>query len=594
MSFRYLLTALLVATAIPCAIRAQNSHRPVPKEWLTFAESSGYKKTPRYPETLRFARDLAKLSPFIRYVSAGKSSEGREIPLLIATEGEDFTPEGAKRSGKSVILVQAAIHAGESDGKDAGFALLRDIALFPEMRFLLKHNVILFIPIYNVDGHEIFSRYNRINQNGPEEMGFRANSANQNLNRDYMKADTAETRSWLSLWNRWNPDFFIDCHVTDGADFRYNITWEYARHQEAPELLKAWMGTHFPEVVQRTESTGNLLSPYIQLADSADPTKGMFAFIATPKFATGYTPLRNRTGLLIEAHSLKDYQSRVRGTYDLLVNMIGEIVRSADSLKKANAAADLAASRLGESQTDKAGFPLALRISREAGKYAFKGLSVRYEDSYASGGKRLVYGTEPLDVTIPWYDTAEVTKSVVPPRYYIVPPQWTDVIERLSLHGIQFERLSVGKVIEVESYRFEEPKWAVAPFEGHITLSARSVPIKEKREYPKGSAVVPVGQTSAAVAIHLLEPDGPDSFFYWGFFNSIFERKEYAEAYALEALAAEMLANDPALKAEFEEKLKDEKFASSPRARLNFFYDRSGYREETGVYPVGRIMTVDF
>jgi hypothetical protein len=317
----------------------------------------------------------------------------------------------------------------------------------------------------------------------------------------------------------------------------------------------------------------------------------MFAFIATPRFATGYTPLRNRIGLLIEAHSLKDYRSRVRGTYDLVKNMIGEIVRSRISLIEANRIADKEAAHRGASSKTGYKFPLALRISRDAGKYDFKGFGIRYEDSAVSGAKRLIYESEPLDVTIPFYDGADVTKSVVPPAYYIIPPQWVEVTERLSYHGIKFERLPEDRSIEVESYTFEEPKWAAAPFEGRITLSAKSVPYKEKRMYPKGSVVIPVDQTASAVAIHLLEPDGPDSLFYWGFFNSIFERKEYAEAYALEKLAADMLKADPQLKAEFEAKLMDEKFASNARARLNFFYERSQYRERTGVYPVGRILT---
>ena len=582
-----LVFAVLALLAVSNTVRAQSNPRPVPPEWITYAEKTGYRETPRYQETVDYAKKLADGSPLIRYFSAGRSSEGREIPLLVAAEGGDFDPASARKAGKAVILIQAAIHAGESDGKDAGFALLRDIALFKDDRALLKDTVVLFIPIYNVDGHELFSKYNRINQNGPEEMGFRANSANQNLNRDYMKADTHETRSWLTLWNIWSPDIFIDCHVTDGADFQYNITWEYARHQEAPAPLKAWMDRHYLEkVVPETEEYGDLLSPYIQLADRNDLTRGMFTFIATPRFATGYTPLRNRIGLLIEAHSLKPYKSRVRGTYDLLKSMIAEVSASKDSLIAANGEADRLASERGKTHED---FPLSLRLTREPTSRDFKGVSFTYEDSYASGGKKLVYGSDPVNVTIPWYDTTQVSASVKAPTYYIVPAEWFEVIERLSFHGIGFERLNEAREIEVESYRFEDPKWASAPFEGRITLTAKAVEITEMRLFPKGSAVVPVSQPASAVLIHLLEPDGPDSLFYWGFFNAIFERKEYGEAYALEALASEMLAGDPKLKAEFEEKLKDENFAKNPRARLNFFYDRSGYKERLGVYPVGRV-----
>lgn len=561
----------------------------VPDEWRTYAEKTEYKRTPRYTETVDFSRRLADRSPFIEYRSIGKSPEGRDIPLLIAATVGNFDPRAAREAGKAVVLIQAGIHSGESDGKDAGLALFRDIAVTGSAAGLLKDTVILFIPIYNVDGHEMFGKFNRINQNGPEESGFRANSANQNLNRDYMKADNPETRAWLDLWNEWNPDFFIDCHVTDGADYRYNITWEYARHEEAPEPIKAWMAKHFEgKVIADVEERGNLLSPYLQFADRSDPTKGIFTFIATPRFATGYTPLRNRAGLLIEAHSLKPYAPRVKGTYDLLKEMIEEIGAEKASLLAANSAADKAASTRGG--RDSAPFPLALSIVREPSRtFELKGLEIRYVDSEASGAKRLVYGPQPKDISIPWFDGTTVSKAVLPPDFYIVPPQWNDVIDRLAAHGAAFSRLENETRIEVESYRFKDPKWATSSFEGRITLRAEAEPIRESRTFPKGSVVVPVAQKASAVVIHLLEPEAPDSLFYWGFFNAIFESKEYAETYALEELAEKMLANDPSIRREFEEMLKDESFAKDPRKRLAFFYDRSGYKERPGIYPVGRV-----
>jgi len=221
-------------------------------------------------------------------------------------------------------------------------------------------------------------------------------------------------------------------------------------------------------------------------------------------------------------------------------------------------------------------------------KLGFKGLEIRYEDSDISGAKKLVYGEKPIDAEIPWFDNAIVTASVTAPDYYLVPPQWRDVIERLQLHGVKFDRLASEISLKVESYRFEEPKWASFPFEGRITLSANAVPVEEERVFPAGTAVVPVAQIASAVAIHLLEPEAPDSLFYWGFFNAVFESKEYAETYALEQLAPKMLEEDDALRAEFEKRLEDPAFKASPRRRLMFFYDRSPFKEKTGVYPVGR------
>src|SRR5712691_13019545 len=195
---------------------SQNESRPVAPEWLTHAEKTNYRETPRYAATIEYSKRLDEASPLIKFQTFGKSGEGRDLPLLIAAEGETFTPEAARRVHKAVVLIQACIHAGEPDGKDAGLALLRDIAITKTRTGLLKNVVVLFIPIYNADGHERVSPYNRINQKGPVEMGWRATTTNQNLNRDYMKADAPETRAWLSLWNKWRHDLFIDCHVTDG------------------------------------------------------------------------------------------------------------------------------------------------------------------------------------------------------------------------------------------------------------------------------------------------------------------------------------------------------------------------------------------
>ncbi|MCY7348203.1 MAG: M14 family metallopeptidase, partial [Pyrinomonadaceae bacterium] len=550
-------------------------------------------KTPRYAETIAFARKLDRASDLIAYQSFGKSGEGRDLPLLIASNDKTFTVEAARKKGKAIILIQACIHAGESDGKDAGFALLRDIAITKTRADLLKDAVILFVPIYNVDGHENFNAFNRINQNGPDAMGFRATSANLNLNRDYMKADAPETRAFLQLWNRWKPDFFIDCHVTDGADFRYNLTYEFAHHAEVSSFIKDWMNDHFEKkVVASVEKEGNLLTHYLQF-DGREVTKGIETFIPTPRFATGYSPLRNRAGLLIETHSLKSYKSRVRGTYDVLRYTIEEINRNKASLFEANRQADAETVGRGKTYDANRKFPLRQEITKKSAPFEFKGVEYKLEDSEISGMKRIIYGTKPLDLTIPKFDEAVISASVAPPLYYIVPPQWTDVIEVLQAHGVQFQRLTKSLTVEVESYRFADVKWSNASFENRVTLNFKTNLIIETREFPPNSIVIPLAQETANVAIHLLEPNSPDSFVYWGFFNAIFEQKEYGEGYVLEKLAREMLAKKPELKKEFEEKLRDEKFAKNPFARLNFFYERSPYyaNQRIGFYPVGRITT---
>jgi hypothetical protein len=571
--------------------KAQSESKNIPQDWLTFAERSDYRKTPRYDETVAYSKKLDTASDLIVYKSFGKSGEGRDLPLLIAAGGGTFTPEATRKKAKAVVLIQACIHAGESDGKDAGLALLRDIAITKTRQDLLKDVVILFVPIYNVDGHENFNAFNRINQNGPEEMGFRATTANLNLNRDYMKADAPETRAFLKLWNEWKPDFFIDCHVTDGADFRYNVTYEYAHFQEVSPFIKNWMDEHFDKnIVPKVEGEGNLLTHYLQF-DGRDVSKGIETFIATPRFATGYVPLRNRAGLLIETHMLKPYKSRVRGTYDILRYTIEEIGENKISLLDANKKATEETIERGKTFDGRRQFALRIETTDKSIPFAFKGIEYRLEDSEISGAKRIIYGTKPLDITIPKFDEGKISVSVAPPLYYIVPPQWKDVVGVLEAHGIKFERLTKPLKVEVESYRFSDVKFATASFENRVTVNFKANPIKETREFPAASIIIPTAQEAANVAIHLLEPNSPDSFVYWGFFNAIFEQKEYGEGYVLEKLAREMLAKNPELKKEFEEKLKDEKFAKSPRERLNFFYERSPYfiNQRIGFYPVGRI-----
>jgi murein tripeptide amidase MpaA len=570
---------------------AQSESPNVPKEWQTLAEQTDYRKTWNYADTIRFAQKLDKASEQIIYKSFGKSGEGRDLPLLIVSNDKTFSPEAARKKGKAVILIQAGIHSGEIDGKDAGFALLRDIAITKTRADLLKNTVLLFVPIYNVDGHELSSPYNRINQNGPEEMGWRATSANLNLNRDYMKADAPETRAFLRLWNEWKPDFFFDLHVTDGADFQYNVTYEYAHFQESSPFVVNWMNEHFDKkIVREVEKEGNLLTNYLEFG-GREVTSGIYTFIATPRFATGYAALRNRPGLLIETHSLKPYRSRVRGTYDVLWKTIEEINESKASLFEANAKADEETIRRGKSFDSSRIFPLRLELTDRSEPFKLKAVEYSLQDSEISGGKKIVYGTEPQEITVKKYDDARISAGVAPPLFYIVPPQWTDAIEVLQAHGIEYEKLEKPLTVEVESYRLTEPKWATAPFEGRLPVTYKAVPVTETRTFPANSVLIPMNQTAANAAIHLLEPNSGDSFAAWGFFNPIFEQKEYFSDYIMEKIAAEMLARDANLKREFEEKLKDEKFAKSPRARLNFFYERSPYSDKRiGVYPVGRIL----
>jgi hypothetical protein len=572
----------------------QNHIPPVPADWLTQAEKTNYRETPRYAETMEYAKRLDQASPLIKFQSFGKSGEGRELPLLIAAEDETFTPETARRAHKAVVLIQACIHAGEPDGKDAGLALLRDIAITKTCPGLLQNLVVLFVPIYNTDGHERVSPYNRINQTGPAEMGWRTTSAYQNLNRDYMKADTPETRAWLSLWNHWKPDLFIDCHVTDGADYRYNITYQHEHHAGVARSVLAWEEKVIDgRVAPATEAAGNIVSWYLEFIDNRDLTTGIRDFNGSPRFSTGYTPIRNRPGILIETHMLKPYRPRVIGTYDFLRFALEEVSRDPQSLLAAVRQADEETVAAGSLYDPDRRYPLDFELSPNSTSYNLRAVEYHTEQSDVSGAQRVIFDSKPLDLTVPMYNDFQVKTAVAPPLYYIVPAQWRSVIEVLAAHGLTTQTRTQPMTMDVESYRFVDVKWASGPFEGRLMPEFKVEVVREQRTFAAGSVIIPLAQESAKVALNLLEPQAPDSLVRWGFFNAIFEQKEYGEDYVVEKLAREMLANDAKLRAEYEQKLAtDAAFASSPHARLQFFYRRSPYWDpQMNLYPVGRILT---
>ncbi len=569
------------------------SQNSIPAEWLTHAEKTDYRETSRYQQTIEYAQRLDRASRLLKYETFGKSGEGRDLPLLIAAEDDTFTPESARKKNKPVVLIQACIHAGEPDGKDAGLALLRDIAITKTRAGLLEKVVILFMPIYNADGHERVSPYNRINQNGPVEMGWRTTTTYQNLNRDYMKADTPETRAFLALWNKWQPDLFIDCHVTNGADYQYNITYQHEHHAGVPPSVLEWETRVIDgRVAPATEAAGNIVSWYLEFIDNRDLAKGIRDFNGSPRFSTGYVPLRNRPGILIETHMLKPYRSRVVGTYDFLRLTLEEVNRDPQGLLKAGREADESAKALATSYDPNRRYPIDFELTETAVPYKFKGVDSKVEMSDVSGAPYVTFGNKPIEITVPMYNNLRVKTAVSPPLAYIVPAQWSEVIEVLRAHGVKLTTIHEPSTIEIESYRFRDVKWPSGPFEGRQMPSFKSELVRERRTFPSGSVVVPVNQELARLVINLLEPDAPDSLVKWGFFNATFEQKEYGEAYIVETLAREMLAKDPQLRAEFEKRMKDDAaFAASPQARLNFFYRRSPYwDQQMALYPVGRII----
>jgi len=586
---------VLLRLALP--IGGTAGQKGAPGEWLTRAERTEFRETARYDETMDYCRRLEKASPWIRLTSFGKSGEGRELPLVIASKEQAFDPAAAAKSGKAVVLVQNGIHAGEIDGKDASLMLLRETVITKQFASLLDHAILLVIPIYNVDGHERFGAWNRINQNGPAEQGWRVTARNLNLNRDYMKADAPETRAWLKLFSAWRPDLFIDSHVTDGADFQYDVTYLVENQINAAASATRWATEHLVQrVIPALERAGHLAAPFIFLRDDRDPSKGLQGGLGGPRFSTGYAALQNRVAFLIETHMLKDYRTRVLATYDLLRLILEEVNRDPESLRQAVRQGDEETVAAGRGPGTAAGrllFPLRFRVGETSTPVLFKGVKYRRELSEVSGGVRIVYENAPMEITLPRYEDIQVEKSVAQPLGYLIPPGWANVIEVLAAHGLELERLKEPLSAEFESYRFRDVKWQEKPFEGRHPVTFQAEAIREKRTYAPGSVLVRLDQPAAKIAIYLLEPETGEGFVSWGFFDPIFEQKEYAEEYVLEKLAREMLAGDPQLKKEFEDRLEtDKEFAGDARRRLEFFYERSPWWDRRiNVYPVARVTT---
>jgi hypothetical protein len=293
-------------------------------EWATFYERSGKKETPRYRETMDFCRRLAMSSDWVHMTAFGKSGMGRDLPLLIIDNHGLSNPDAIKASGKIILLIQACIHPGESEGKDAGMMLIRDLVIRKQFPGLLDRVSILFIPIFNVDGHERFGPYNRINQNGPEEMGWRVTATNLNLNRDYLKADAPEMQAWLKMFNTWMPDFFIDTHTTDGADYQYVLTYQMELYGDMDPGLTDWSKNSFlKDWSGQLEKAGFPVFPYIEFRNWHNPESGIEMSVGPPMLSQVYTSLRNRPGLLLETHMLKPYEQRVSATYEALKISIG-------------------------------------------------------------------------------------------------------------------------------------------------------------------------------------------------------------------------------------------------------------------------------
>jgi hypothetical protein len=551
---------------------------PATDPWVTPSEKTNLTTTPRYDETIAYLRRLTAASPQLKMISLAKSPEGRDVWMVIASKEKAFTPQALRATKKPIVFAQAGIHGGEIDGKDAGLMLLRDMTVRGTKRDLLDKANFLFVPIFNVDGHERFTRYGRINQRGPEEMGWRTTARNLNLNRDYMKGDTEEMRGMIRALSEWQPDLYIDLHVTDGADYQYDITYGWNGPVSHSPAISHWLDSALrPAVDAGLRAAGHIPGPLIYLGD---PLDGMLLGNGDLRLSHGYGDARHIPSILVENHSLKPYDQRVLGTYVFLESILRRTGTEAASLKAA----------IDKDRAERPDVvPVSWKVSGETSQIDILGIESKKSLSPISGGVRIDWQGKPktAKASLAIQDVPDV--SVPMPRAYWIPAAWPAVIALLDLHGIPYERIASARDVDVTMYRLSNPVYDARQFEGHVRVKATATEEKHHEHFPAGSVRVSTDQPLGVLAALLLEPSAPDSVFQWGLMDSILDPTEYVEPYIMEPMAEKMLAEDPALAAEFQKKIEtDEKFRSSPDDRLQWLYMHTPFYDPRALlYPIG-------
>jgi hypothetical protein len=505
-----------------------------------------------------------------------------------------FTPEAARAGGKAIVLVQNGIHSGEIEGKDASLELVRDIAVLRTRERLLDHAILLVLPIFSVDAHERCGRFNRINQNGPEEMGWRTTPIGLNLNRDYLKAESPEMKAMLArVFTRWWPHLLVDTHTTDGADMRHDLTYGFNHGAGVPRPVDRWLAEAFEgRVVPRLAGMGHLPAPYMYFRGDR-PEAGIDFGNVPPGLSHGYAALQGRPGILCETHMLKPYRTRVRATYDLLLALLEEINARPRELTGAVARAEAEAVARGrERDPAKREIVLATRTTGHGDPFAYKGVVARYEPSPVTGTPVVRYTTVPWDTVISVFRETVPLVTVRQPAGYLVPREWAVVREKLETHGVRFRTFAKPWSDTVEVAHILQWRDTTLTNGHHPTRVWRDTLERRFRAFRPGDLWVPLDQRSAPVAVQLLESRAPGGLVNWNVFDTVLERKEYTEGYVMEPIARKMLAADPALAREFEARLAaDSAFAGNPFERIDFFYRRSPWADpEQNLLPVSRAL----
>lgn len=578
---KFSLALVFTLFLISCESKKENKTT----EHVTRFEISEGKETATYTETIDFYISLAKKFPEINIQTIGETDSGFPLHLVTFNLDSEFNFKNI-RENKTVILINNGIHPGESDGIDATMLLFRDMA---EKKISNPENtVIATIPIYNVGGALNRNSATRANQNGPESYGFRGNAQNYDLNRDFIKSDTKNAKTFASIFHLVKPDVFIDNHVSNGADYQYTLTHLFTQHNKLGLDLGNYLHQELmPKLEQSLLDQEWDITPYVNVFNSV-PEDGFSQFMDHPRYSTGYTTLWNTLGMMVETHMLKPYKDRVEGTYELMKQMIAITETDGQRIRELRAKNHKEVLALKE-------YPIAWEIdTTKTSILNFKGFEADTITSEVTGFPRLKYDrNKPFTKQVAYQNYFKPSESVVIPKAYIVKRSHYKVIELLTKNEIAFTRFLKDTVLEVESYKIEEYKTQKNSYEGHYPHYDTKVSKTTKKVHiNQGDIFISTQQPGIRYLIETLEPAAKDSFFNWNFFDTILQQKEGFSPYVFEDIALELLQTNSLLKEAFElKKQSDESFKNNWYSQLEFIYQNSPHYEEAHLqYPIYRVM----
>ncbi len=556
-------------------------------DFLTKFELTNQKETVTYEEGIAYYQMLADKFPEIKMQEMGITDSGKPLHLVLYSYDKEFDIQKNRSKRKAIFLINNAIHPGESDGVDASMMFLRDVALGKTLKKERKGTVFAIIPFYNIGGVLNRNSHTRVNQNGPVAYGFRGNARNYDLNRDFIKGDTRNAWAFWEIFNQLNPDFFLDTHVSNGADYQYAITLIATQKDKLSDHLSPLFEKEIkPFLYQQMEAYEEPMTPFVNVY-GRKPDNGFNEFADWPRYSSGYAALFNTYSFMSETHMLKPYDRRVNATYQLIIAMGKSLASNKKEILESRRVADLEVMKQAE-------FPIKWELdAKDSTLISFKGYEGRYIESKITKQKRLYYDkSQPFERKIVYKNTYKPSLVIKKPSYYVIPQGWHSVLKRLKQNGVTMSTLKSDSTIDISKYLIKDYQTVKSPYEGHyfhynVTMDIQN----EKITFRQGDYLIPVNQVKNRYIVESLEPQAEDSFFKWNFFDMILASKESFSSYVFEELAEKVLLENPVLMREFElKKQEDEFFSKSRYVQLNWIYERSSYREKEFLrYPIFRI-----